>query len=120
MLLPMGMFAQINGNFNSPEKSFGRRTKIVLTGKLYRSHSTGQRYSRLVPESQFLYETDYILACAAYELKDVKSINILESYLEKHLILLIPTGKCPYASVYFFNNNTTKPWHFFSLLTSRN
>lgn len=82
--LPFGLSAQITGNFNSPDNLLDEGRRLFSQENYAAAVPLAKEYARLNPNSEFLYETDYILACAAYELKDVNSIEILESYLEKH------------------------------------
>ena len=101
---PCMLSAQTNGEFTSSDKLLQEGQQLFQQENYAAAIPFIKEYIKQKPHAELLYEADYMLACAAYELKDVNSLEILESYLDKH-------PDSPYtnrvnalmASVWFFN-----------------
>ncbi len=102
-MMPLTLLAQVAGDFTSPQKLFDEARELFRQQNYTAAVPLVQEYIKQEPQSNQLYEADYMLACAAYELKDFNRLDILKNYLAKHPDT--PYGnrvKALMASDYFF------------------
>ncbi|MDL2212989.1 tetratricopeptide repeat protein [Bacteroides sp. OttesenSCG-928-N06] len=99
--------AQTHGEFTSPRTLFEESCRLFQQQNYAAAAPLIKKYIGITPNNtESLYQADYMLACIAYELKDVNAICILQEHLEKH-------PDSPYAnrvnaliaSAHFFNRH---------------
>lgn len=103
-LLPFTLSAQIAGDFTSPQKLLNEAQELFRQANYAVAVPLTKEYIKQMPQSDMLFEADYILACAAYELKDENRFEIMQNYLAKHPDT--PYGnrvRALMGSVYFFD-----------------
>ncbi|NDV60021.1 tetratricopeptide repeat protein [Bacteroides sp. 519] len=114
--LPFTLLAQTTREFTAPQKLLKEAQELFRLENYLAAVPLAKEYIKQEPQSNYLYEADYILACAAYELEDANRLEILKRYLAKHPDTPYTNRiKALMASVYFFNENYKKALEVFQL-----